>query len=53
MRVHFGLGVAAKIDWVEVRWLSGRTERFEGLAIDSIHTLKEGSGTSVAPANKN
>jgi enediyne biosynthesis protein E4 len=54
MRVHFGLGAAAKIDWVEIRWLSGLTERFEGLAADSIHTLKEGSGTPVAaPAKKN
>jgi hypothetical protein len=54
MRVHFGLGTAAKIDWVEVRWLSGLTERFEGLAVDSIHILKEGSGTPVAaPAKKN
>jgi enediyne biosynthesis protein E4 len=54
MRVHFGLGTAAKIDWVEIRWLSGLTERFEGLAVDSIHTLKEGSGAPVAdPAKKN
>jgi hypothetical protein len=54
MRVHFGLGTAAKIDWVEIRWLSGLTERFEGLAVDSIHTLKEGSGApAAAPAKKN
>jgi hypothetical protein len=48
MRVHFGLGSAAKIDWVEVRWVSGLTERFEGVTVDSFHTLKEGSGTPVA-----
>jgi hypothetical protein len=52
MRVHFGLGSAAKIDWVEVRWLSGLTERFEGLAVDSFHTLKEGTGTPVAADKK-
>jgi hypothetical protein len=49
MRVHFGLGTAAKIDWVQVRWPSGLTERFENLPVDSIHALKEGSGTPVSP----
>ncbi|HEX8766516.1 MAG TPA: CRTAC1 family protein [Candidatus Acidoferrum sp.] len=44
LRVHFGLGAAAKIDSVEVRWPTGLVERFESLSVDSIHTLKEGSG---------
>ena len=44
MRVHFGLGATAKIDWVQVRWLSGVVERFENLPVDTIQTLKEGSG---------
>jgi hypothetical protein len=48
MRVHFGLGAAAKIEWAQVRWPSGLVERFENLPLDSIHALKEGSGT---PAN--
>src|SRR6266850_1236488 len=47
MRVHFGLGSATKIDCVQVRWPSGLVERFENLPVDSIHTLKEGSGTPV------
>jgi hypothetical protein len=47
MRVHFGLGAATKIDSVQVRWPSGVTERFENVALDSIQTLKEGSGTIV------
>jgi len=47
MRLHFGLGSANKIDWVQVRWPSGLVERFENLPVDSIHTLKEGSGTLV------
>jgi hypothetical protein len=46
MRVHFGLGAATKIDWVEVRWPSGLIERFPDLNVDRIHTLKEGSGAS-------
>ena len=45
MRVHFGLGAATKIEWVQVRWPSGLTERFENLAVDAFHTLREGSGT--------
>jgi hypothetical protein len=52
MRVHFGLGAAAKIDWVEVRWPSGLLEKFEVVAVDTIHTLKEGSGTPVPAATK-
>jgi hypothetical protein len=47
MRVHFGLGAAAKIDWVQIRWPSGLIERFEGLGVDSVHTLKEGSGKEI------
>ena len=52
MRVHFGLGSATKVDWVEVRWLSGLTEKFNDLPVDQIHTLKEGSGSSDAAAKK-
>jgi hypothetical protein len=51
MRVHFGLGTATKIDWVQIRWPSGLTERFENISVDAIHTFKEGSGSLVtAPA---
>jgi len=49
MRVHFGLGAATKVDSVQIRWPSGLVERFENLAVDSIHTLKEGSGAPVNP----
>jgi hypothetical protein len=48
MRVHFGLGAADKIEWIEIRWLSGLTERFTNLPVDQIHTLKEGTGVSAA-----
>jgi hypothetical protein len=52
-RVHFGLGQSTKVDWVEVRWPSGGTERFENLAVDSIQTLKEGAGHPAdSPAAK-
>jgi hypothetical protein len=47
MRVHFGLGKTDKIEWVEVRWPRGLMERFSNLAVDQVHTLKEGSGAPV------
>jgi enediyne biosynthesis protein E4 len=51
MRVHFGLGSATKIEWVEIHWPSGLLERFDKVAIDSIQSLKEGSGISAAKPN--
>jgi hypothetical protein len=47
MRVHFGLGSAAKVDSIQIRWPSSLVERFDNLPVDSIQTLKEGSGTAV------
>ena len=47
IRVHFGLGPATKVDWVEVRWPSGLTERFSSVRIDAINMLKEGSGDAA------
>jgi len=44
LRVHFGLGLASKIDGVEVRWPSGLVEHFDRFSVDGIHVLKEGSG---------
>jgi hypothetical protein len=48
IRVHFGLGSAATVDSVEVRWPSGLVERYDNPPIDRINTLKEGSGTAIA-----
>jgi hypothetical protein len=48
MRVHFGLGSATKVSSVQIRWPSGLVEHFDNLPADSIHTLKEGSGTPPA-----
>ncbi len=52
MRVHFGLGSATKLDSVQVRWPSGLLEQFDNLAVDKIHTLKEGTGVAVKPSAK-
>ncbi len=52
MRVHFGLGAATKVDFVEIRWPSGLVEHFEDLTVDAIHSVKEGSGKAIAPPGK-
>jgi hypothetical protein len=52
MRVHFGLGSATKVNSVQIRWPSGLQEHFDNLPADTIHTLKEGSGTPAALEQK-
>jgi hypothetical protein len=44
LRLHFGLGTAKKMDSVEIRWPSGKTETLENVAADAIYTIVEGSG---------
>ncbi|WP_242617901.1 CRTAC1 family protein [Edaphobacter modestus] len=44
VRLHFGLGNSTKMDRVEVRWPSGGSQVFEGVAADRFYTLKEGGG---------
>ena len=43
-RLHFGLGSAARVDSVQVRWPSGDRETFDGGAAGVTLHLKEGSG---------
>jgi enediyne biosynthesis protein E4 len=43
LRIHFGLGKAARIDELEVRWPSGRVDRFGGVAVNRSFKLVEGS----------
>src|SRR4029077_8286162 len=52
LRVHFGLGSAAKVDGVQVRWPSGLLEHFDDLSVNAIHALKEGTGVAVAATPK-
>jgi hypothetical protein len=44
LRVHFGLGSAARVDALRVRWPSGLDEEWADLATDRIVTLEEGTG---------
>jgi hypothetical protein len=41
-RLHFGLASAGRIDRIDVRWPSGATQVFHGLAVDRVHVLNEG-----------
>jgi len=52
MRVHFGLGTAAKIDWVEVRWPTGLLEKFDNIKVDGVRTIQEGSGSTATSESK-
>ncbi len=45
VRVHFGLGTAARIDAVVVEWPDGVRERWKDVAVDRLVTLQRGSGT--------
>jgi len=44
LRLHFGLGSTTKIDLVEVRWPTGKTESFKDVAADKIYAIVEGQG---------
>ena len=52
IRVHFGLGAAAKIEWVEIRWPSGVLEKFSDVKVDSLHSFKEGTGAPATASPK-
>jgi tetratricopeptide (TPR) repeat protein len=41
-RLHFGLGEATRVESLEVRWPSGRVDRFKDLAADTAYHLREG-----------
>ncbi len=41
-RLHFGLGTAAWIERLEVRWPSGRVDHHEGLSADRGYLVREG-----------
>jgi hypothetical protein len=46
-RVHFGLGPAARVDRLEVRWPDGMTETFPGVLADQIVTLRQGKRSAT------
>ena len=44
LRLHFGLGSAAKADLVEVRWPSGQVDRLKDVDSNQVVWVKEGAG---------
>jgi hypothetical protein len=44
MRVHFGLGAAAKADRLEITWPDGRVDVLENLPVNHVITVREGQG---------
>lgn len=44
LRVHFGLGKAAKVKTIEVRWPSGAVDMLNDVAVDQVVFIKEGAG---------
>jgi hypothetical protein len=52
LRLHFGLGRAARADRVEIRWPSGKTDVIANLAANAAYTIKEGEGIIAARPNR-
>jgi enediyne biosynthesis protein E4 len=44
LRLHFGLGKAARMSDVNIRWPNGETELLHDVPADFIYTIVEGSG---------
>jgi hypothetical protein len=42
--LHFGLGASTAVDRLEVRWPNGQVETFRVNAVNSLVTLKQGTG---------
>src|SRR5207253_529220 len=45
-RAHFGLGEAARVDEIAVRWPDGSAEVFPGMEVDQAAVLRKGEGKS-------
>jgi len=49
MRLHFGLGEHQEAELVEVRWPSGKVERFTHVSANQVLVLREGEGQIKSP----
>ena len=52
LRLHFGLGDAARMDQVEVLWPNGRSQVFHDVGADCFYDLKQDGVLTVAHAAK-
>lgn len=46
-RLHVGIGKATKVDTLEVRWPSGRVDRYVNLDVDTGYRIKEGNSVPL------
>ena len=46
LRLHFGLGEAATVERLEIRWPSGQVDTLEKIDADRLYYVKEGEGIS-------
>jgi hypothetical protein len=44
LRIHFGLGKAAKVDLLEIRWPSGQVDTLKDIKVNQLIFVKEGEG---------
>ena len=44
LRMHFGLGSAARVDLLEIAWPSGHVDRLKNVAANQITAIREGQG---------
>ncbi len=49
VRAHFGLGIHAYADMVELRWPSGQVDRLNHVAADRVVVAREGAGITSVP----
>ena len=47
LRLHFGLGQAAKADKIVIRWPSGLVETLKDLPANQYYVVREGSGVDA------
>jgi hypothetical protein len=44
LRIHFGLGRAEKVEWLEIRWPSGQVDQLKNISPNQLIFVKEGQG---------
>jgi hypothetical protein len=44
LRVHFGLGKAEKVNWLEIRWPSGQVDTMKDVGVNQLVFVSEGHG---------
>ena len=51
LRLHYGLGKAARVDRIEVRWPSGAVDLLRDLPVRQVLTVREGAAPAPPAVN--